>query len=49
MVICPKVFLKMKPECTLVQGMCNKMVTRPCGHSITLIKNRKNSINLFSH
>jgi len=26
----------MKRECTLVQGKCNKMVTRACRHSITL-------------
>jgi len=49
MLICPTVFLKMKRECTLVQGKCNIMVTsamRPFHQSKN--KNSKNSINLFS-
>jgi len=27
MVMCPMLFLKMKPECTFDQGKCNTMVT----------------------
>ena len=49
MLICATVFLKMKRECTLVQGKCNKMVTSampPFHHSKN--KNSKNSINFFS-
>jgi len=50
MPICPTVFLKMKRECPLVQGKCNKIVTGampPFHHSKN--KNSENSINFFSH
>jgi len=48
MLICPTVFLKMKRECTFVQGKYNNMVTSaipPFHHSEN--KNSKNSINFF--
>ena len=50
MLICPTVFSKMKRECTLVQGKCNKVVTSatPPSHDLKS-EHSKNSINFFSH
>jgi len=50
MLICPTVFSKMKPECTFVQGKCDKMVTSAMSSSHHLkSENSKNSMNFFSH
>jgi len=47
MLLCPTVFLKIKRECTLVQGQCDKMVTSAIS-SLGKLKQEKFNQFLFS-
>jgi len=50
MLTCPTVFLKIKRQCTLVQGQCSKIVTSAILPFHYLKRqSSKNSINSFSH